>query len=195
MVSLSRTFVSPAKSAPKRNKGATVVMGGNVDSNNVTVAPSLKTMGIHTGKNGSVVPTPETNATIAAGGHLKGTFRAISGDFAKMTGGRYIMMRYTNYVANNAQTLLNTGAAGNSGHKSINYKQKFRTLKQSAAGWNYVTGRFLTTPVVTLEDFGNDDAGTPTRAIPGEFVITNYGLATKGALAVPSRLDYPAKTD
>lgn len=195
MVSLSRTFTTQAKAAPRRNRGGTVVNGGNVDGVNITVAPSIKTFDVHSGKNGSRVPQQETNATIAVGGHLRGTFQAVSGDFAKMTAGRYIIVRYTNYLAGSSYTKLNTGSAGNIGHKSINYKDSFRTLKQVTAGWNYATGRFLTTPTVQLDSFGGDNAGSPTRANPGEYVYTKYGLATHGALAVPVMGDYEAKTD
>lgn len=178
---------------PIRIASACIVGAGNVSGGYVTEAPSIKTMGVHTGKHGSVVINPETDADIASGDNRWGwTYKPVSaGNFANMQAGRYIIVRYTNYVAGVAYTKLNTGSAGDGGHKSIHHIQKRRTRMITATGgWNYNTGALLSTPNIAHDDFGADHAANVNRAIPGEFTFSKFGLATHGSLAVPYNADY-----
>lgn len=167
---------------PTRNNGATVARGGAITTGSpVTNAPDNVVQGYQKG-NGSVVISKAS----------QGTGKAVSANaFARsMVSGQYVMMRY-GYIAGNATNFLNSGA-GDFGRRSIHY-QTFRT-SYHITSWNYVTGA-ATKGANTTDDFGADNAATPTRAIPGEFQYSDHGLAKSGALAVPVMADYEAKKD
>lgn len=76
----------------------------------------------------------------------------------------------------------------------MNRIESFRTIRRVTAGWNYTTGRFLTTPTSAydaMESIDNssnvDTASRPSRAVPGEFAyLTGKPTAT--------RTTYRAKT-
>lgn len=67
----------------------------------------------------------------------------------------------------------------------IHYREGRKTVIVS--GWNYATGA-ITGSSISDDNFGQDHAARPTRAIPGEFV---YMGGNKG---VPNQADYSAKT-
>lgn len=180
---------------PTRNNGATVMLAGNIDATEtVTNALGKDILSFRSGIHGSRIPSPETNATIAAGTATAGVFKAVdAGLFAKMTAGEYIIRRQADKIAGVSNTVLNSGAS-DFGRNSIHKKENRRTTRMIQAGWNFATGQFLTDPVNALDSFGNDDAARPTRAIPGELVLFVHGPSTDGALAVPLQDDYKAKT-
>lgn len=110
-----------------------------------------------------------------------------AGNFGKMVAGVYTIMRVSTTLAGLADTTLQTGA-GNFGRRSINYNESNYTLHAVSSSWNYVTGAFLTSPPpVSNDDFGNDNAARPTRAIPGE-------LQYQEGSNTPLQKDYAAKT-
>ena len=124
-----------------------------------------------------------------------GLAKAISsGNYAKMTPGKYLIYRVTTEIAGIPNVILRSGTSQIGLQRPINKLEAIRTRQQRAAGWNYVTGQLLSTPSVTNDTFksidgtGNiDQAARPTRAIPGEFV---YLTASK----TPVQKDYPART-
>lgn len=170
-----------------KNKGATVVFGGNANTTSgpVTNVPTLA----------QVVGNPAIGKSIGSqivSGGLTGVQKALSsGSLASMTKGRYVMTWLSGgYLAGVAARSLNTPANYNINNiQSIHKKESYRSRLIVTAGWNYTTGRPLTTPTAQLDSFGNDDAARPSRALPGEFVIKE---SNKKA---PSYKDYPAKTD
>lgn len=176
---------------PIRKVSATVLGGGNITVGVVTEAPSLKSFAIHPA-NQQRVPDPETSNRIGLSTDTRPVVKAVSGDFAAMTPGRYIIVRYTTHVAGNAYTKLNSGASYGI-HRQIHYKISFRTILQT--GWNYATGTYLTPVSWQQDSFGRDDAAMVNRVIPGEFTYSKFGLATTGTLSIPTRDDYVGKTD
>ena len=126
-------------------------------------------------------PKQETGAPGASG--IK---TLISGDFAKLTAGRYVIVQNTAYLAGNANTTLKIPASAYFNFP-IAKRESRNTRKIVTAGWNYVTGQPLSTPTVTTDSFGNDEAARPTRAIPGEFVYD------KGA-PLPTQANYTAES-
>jgi len=167
------------------NNGAIVPRGGAITAGSpVTSAPDNLTQGF-TGKLGGTSPISSTSANM-------GAIKAVSsGIFARpMASSQYVMFRYGT-VGGVASTFLNSGAA-DFGKHSIHVKTNRRSYHITS--WNYVTGA-ATKSSDTNDDFHTDDAATPTRAIPGELIYTDHGLARTGSLAIPLRDDYKAKTE
>jgi hypothetical protein len=174
-----------AKSGPIRNNGATVPRGGAIVSGGpVTSAPDNLTQGYTSKGVGGTSVISQTGSNI-------GTQKAVTANaFARtMVAGQFVMMRY-GYIAGSATNFLNSGAA-DFGRRAINYKENRRSYHITS--WDYETG-VATKGAPTNDDFGQDHAARPTRAIPGEFTFTDRGIATSGALAVPLNDDYDAKT-
>lgn len=179
------------KSGAIKNNGATVLLGGNINTNlrfpAVTQALGATEMGLHSGSNGAIVPGPFT--VISAPGH-RCTTNAVSGDYAKMTASRYIIMRYTNFIAGTANTKLNSGGADFGGKKPYAaFCGLVRTQKYIlTGGWVYQTGQ-----PVNL-GFGTDGEGSeafPTYAAPGRIVYAYTGAKDLS----PTTASYKAKTD
>lgn len=173
---------------PVKDNGATVIYGGTADGKNVTQVLSSAVVGYHSGKHGSVVPSPVSHGT-----DPKGVSKAISANaFATMTAGKYVGKKYTG--SQQAVSLLESGAA-DFGRRSIHLNESRFTSLQISAGWNYVTGQFLSTPSTQTDSFGSDHAARPTRAVPGELQYTDHSMARSGTAAVPKLADYEAKTN
>ena len=171
---------------PIRNNGAVVPRGGAITTGSpVTSAPDTLTQGYQSKGVGGTTPLSKTGANI-------GTQKAVSaGTFARnMFAGQFVMTRY-GFVGGSASTFLNSGAA-DFGRRAIHVKENRRSYHITS--WNYVTGA-ATKAGDTNDDFLTDHAARPTRAIPGEFVYTDHGMAKSGSLAVPLQDDYDAKTN
>lgn len=191
-----------------KNDGATVVYGGNVVSGDRVVTNTLgrTVVGYHTSRHGSKVPSPRSNAQIAAGATIP-TFKPLSsGNFAQQTKGRYIIRGYTAYLANVATNVLTYGSHLVA-RRSIHKNERLRTTFVSAFSWTAPTGNNASNNPQSTTTYsytesnqnslayspntdgfdGNDNAARPTRAIPGELVMLT-GSPT------PSQLDYPEKT-
>lgn len=169
-------------SSPVKNNGGIVPRGGNVSSNGPVTASDTLTQGYQSKGVGGTGVVQSSNL---------GTGKAVTGATfaAQMASGKYVMMRY-GYVGGNASSFLNS-AAGDFGRRAIHYKENRRSYHITS--WNYQTGA-ATKGAETNDSFGQDHAARPTRAIPGEFVFTDHGLAKSSALAVPLMDDYEAKT-
>lgn len=171
-----------------KNRGGTVVFGGNATT--TTTSPFTNNPALSlTVANKAIGQT--IGSQVVSGG-LTGVQKALSsGDLATMAKGKYVMVWLSGGVlAGVAARQFNTPANYNINRlDSIHKKEAYRSRLIVTAGWNYVTGRPLTTPTAQNDSFGNDDAARPTRSIPGEFIIKE---SNKRA---PSMKDYAAKTD
>ena len=165
---------------PVKDNGATIPRGGNIDSSStVTNAPDNVTQGA--GSNGGTQPV--ASATL-------GTQAAVSGQaFARQDVAGQFVMRTYGFIHGAASNMLNSGAS-DFGRRAIHSKTNRRSYHITS--WDYATGA-ATKGADTNDDFNDDHAATPTRAIPGEFTYTDRGIAKSGALAVPLNADYEAK--
>jgi hypothetical protein len=193
-----------------KNDGATVVYGGAVVSGDrvVTSTPGMTTVGYHSARHGSKVPSAHTSTEIGNGTYRRGTFKALAaGNYATLTEGRFIIRRYTQYLANVATNVLTFGSHLVA-RKSIHKLVRLRTTFVSARTWTAPSGdnasgdpKSTTTYTYTESDQNNllfspntggydgaDDAATPTRAVPGELVYI------QGNAQSPYMDDYDAKT-
>jgi len=169
-------------SGSTNNNGAVIPRAGNVDGRNVTTAPNNLTQGNIT-KQGNL-PINSSNV---------GTMKAITANtFARgMFEGQFIVRGY-GYLNGASSDLLNSpGIHRTVTRRSIHVKENRRSYHITS--WNYETG-VATKGAGTNDSFGTDDAARPTRALPGEYVYSDHGLAGTGALAIPLRADYEAKT-
>lgn len=165
-----------------KNNGATVFYGGNVPSTSrvVTNVLGLTAAGYRSGKHGSVVPNSVSYGVYPVNN---------TGNFAKMTVGKYVTMKQATELAGLATTKLLFGANADV-RLSINKVESMRTSFLS--GWSFSASseagaRVSYTYSNKNLSFGNDDAARPTRAIPGELTY-NKGAST------PTNDDYKAKT-
>jgi hypothetical protein len=170
-------FAKAKSGSPIVNNGGTVLYGGNINTNlnNVTQALGISVVGYRSGANGSILPPPFVPTAGTYG--LRCTTNARSGDYGKITAGRYVMIRFTNFIAGNASTLLNSGAAdfGRLPYPgSINNRIRTQRILMNG-GWVYVTGKlFLGYGRVDFGDPINVEA-FPTRAIPGRILFRTSG--------------------
>ncbi len=131
-------------------------------------------------------------------GNTVGIAKAVSaGALASMTAGAYIglagLTRTT--IGGVANTALFTPGTSVNSRRSINYVEDYRTTFLSTWRWqSALAGSKESTLVVTKTysttnvDNATDNAATPSRSVPGEFIL-------KGGALVPLQKDYPAKTD
>lgn len=142
-----------------------------------------------------------TDVPFSANTSVDGDWQLASGDFAKMTADRYIMKRLASFVAGNAYSGLQSGAAdGYGSRRSIHSIESQRRL--DIVSWDYVTG-FPTYgadrgALVGYENIDGGDfadhAAHPSRAVPGSLVYIDHSPAVSGDLAVAAQADYDAKT-
>ncbi len=183
-------YFRAAKGSGVKNNGGTVLYGGNINTtlNNVTQALGLTVVGFRSGANGSIL-SPAFVPTAGTYG-IRCTTNAVSGDYGKMTAGKYIMIRFTSQIAGTASSLLNSGAAdfGRLPYPG-NVSDRIRTQRILLnGGWNYVTGKLAL-------GFGRNDFGDvlthesfPTRAVPGRILYRTSGVSFTSQ-------NYQAKTD
>jgi len=105
-----------------------------------------------------------------------------AGVYGNFEEGVFILKKVTTTISRVANTLLQSGASDFNKIRSIHFSESIRTLLQVTAGWNFVTGQFLTDPGVQLDVWHTpgpgtipDDAARPTRAVPGEFTFMEGG--------------------
>jgi hypothetical protein len=170
----TRVYYGKAVSASNYvNNGATVVGAGNVPSGAPVsnVPTTAQVLGAHSGKNGSVVAQDNANV---------GTATVDSnGTWATMTAGTYVMRRVSTTLAGVSHTILKSGGNSAGAHHSIHKRQAWRTTPISA--FALFTGT-ATKGTATSDNFimnvtGDDDAATPTRAVPGELCYMVTGAA------------------
>jgi hypothetical protein len=117
-----------------------------------------------------------------------------SGTFAQMRVGQYIIRLVTTKIATVTNKSIYNGPV-NRNFKSIRYNEHNNTIhnRMGEVTYDYRTGYPTTTPIVTVDAFGNDLAARPTRSVPGHLTYS-AGLAHSGARVVKGA-SYPAKTD
>lgn len=197
MASMSTQWeVSGSGSVPVNN-GATVVYGGNVDgSNTVTNAPGLTHIGYRSGVSGTVPGESADLGTTTAKG--AGTFAYL------MQAGKFIGKRMSTEINGVANTVLISGGGYKGTRSAIHYLETTRALGVNS--WDYVTGaitkggtagdevNYIDPAVAGGATAAADGAARPTRAIPGELVITDHSMAKSGDLAVALTVNYSPKT-
>lgn len=122
-----------------------------------------------------------------------GSFRKSRGNFARMTAGKYIIVKVTTELAGLSNTVLRSG--GSAGYRrSIHKMEAMRTTRVATAiragYWNIYSASWATKPTTAndISTFGTDQAATPTYAIPGELVYKTGKL-------LPVMDDYKSKTN
>ncbi len=125
---------------------------------------------------------------------VHGSYKPFSGNFAKMTSGRYIGTVVGTHIAGSATSLMRITA---SEFFRVPVPVSRGNHRYNITGWNYVTGAATkganAGDAIDFHDIAanNDSLGTegfPSKAVPGEFVYYN-GL--KGG---PVQADYKAST-
>jgi hypothetical protein len=170
---------------PLRDNGATVLMGGAIDSSpTVTSAPDTAITGAGKKQPTGVVQSAYTGATIANS----------SGTFAKQTAGNYIVKG-----GNITTTLAGVAYRGLRGAGNQNQIRGIHTLLTRKTvlidSWNYATGAAtFNAGNPSSDDFGAAalaQSGTahaiPTRAVPGNVVITDFDGLEPTATALPAK--------
>lgn len=165
---------TPKADAAVRKNGGICILNAGATEGVVTSAPGAEILISRSG-GGAVVPSATDTS---------GTAKALAdGTFAYQAKDDFIIRRVSETINGSANDVLKSGCS-NFGRRSIHSATKRRTLVITS--WSYITGK-VTASSVTLTDFGADNAATPTKAIPGEFVFLETGL-------LPVQKDYDAKT-
>jgi hypothetical protein len=196
-----KTGIFRMTSSTIREKGGIVINFAGQVVGPVTAKVDL---GLPAGqKIGVTVTASETLATIAGDTDSRATFRPyLAGTYAGQVAGEYVIVQANTKIAGVASTLLKN-SAGDWKRNSINTKKPYGRARKVTA-INYITGALTSSAktyywhalsaaakhpetVVTTQQ---DHAAIPniTRAIPGEFTISQTG-------ATPTSKDYDAKTD
>lgn len=176
----------PGTSGTQVKNGGTVLYGNASNTRVISnTQSSISLVGVdHAGFLN--VPTQDTGAYGASG------WKAINsnGSFGRVNARSYVIFQLmpVQLLANLSTTLLQTPGADTVTRRSINRNETIQTVKFVTAGWNYVTGKFLTTPSISVDSFGADDAARPTRALPGGLVYVDAGKTI-------ITTDYKPKTD
>jgi len=176
----SRYFAKGKTGNAIHDNGAAVIFGGNVSGTNVTKSMGIEGLG--------TVKSTSTKVPLSLGWTRKGT---TGGDFANIHVGKYLINGIVNYIAGVANTVLSKPGTPATTHRwSTNRNESHRTELARTAGWNYVTGAFLTAPSVSAATFKSidatsavDRAARTTRSAPGNVYYIVGKTATTKALA------------
>jgi len=165
---------------PVRDNGATVLMGGNIDSNSATVTQSLgKEI---TGAGRKAQPGPVASA------HTGAQKSNSAGTFAVLAAGHYVMKggNITTQLAGVAYRGLRGGGNQNQ-IRGIHFLFTRKTVLIDS--WDYATGAAtfnLNNP--SDDDFDiNGSHAVPTRALPGNVVTLPTGRETPTTTALPAK--------
>lgn len=169
------------------NGGGTILQAGNIASqtaNTIPTAPITYNLTLSKGQQNLIQgPIVYTNTRKAN----------TSGNFARMTAGKYVIMRTTTELAGVSNTVLLTGAGAFNRRPIAFYEYDSVVKIISTGGWYYQSGRPVS---ATFERYimksidsssSVDQAARPSLAVPGEFVYIETG---KNATLD----DYPART-
>jgi hypothetical protein len=119
------------------------------------------------------------------------TYKKVTGNFATMTDGDYVMMLVTTDLAGASNDSLLSAASF--ARRPIHKLEAMRTTRTATAVragfWNVYTGEWSTKPTSAndISDWGTDDAAVPTYAVPGELVY-------RDGSASPILDEYKART-
>ena len=166
---------------PTRDNGATVLMGGAIDSSpTVTSAPDTVITGAGKKQPTGVVQSEYTGAVISNA----------AGTFAVLAPGHYIVKggNITTQLAGIAYRGLR-GAGNQNQIRSIHSLLTRTTL--IIVDWLYSTGE-VTSSSTSSDNFGNvqasyDDYAVPTRALPGNVVIIDFDGLDPTVVALPAK--------
>ena len=172
-MSIQQVDGSAVTSTSTKNKGGAVVNGGtttvldNVSFGTANITGNLPIDGSDTDK-------------------------AISAGSIAYNNAKPVAKRYTTALAGVSNTTLLSGALVPGQVRSIHKLEVLRTRRLTTAirsnKYNRYTGEWDSGfPVVAVDSLANDDAATPTRAVPGE-------LTYKTGALVPVNDDYSPKT-
>jgi hypothetical protein len=188
-----------------RNYGGTIFYAGNVGVNSFSMeslpsGPITQSIGTAS----SLMPNLSYRFGYYEnlpyyGSTAGGVNRGISGDFAKVTAGRYIVYGYNttafDYIAGTLGT--NTALQGNAGQHPwrnafgpyIRTKCVITLTPNGGApnGWSYVTG-FLVNPQVNSADKLNAEVNPGSYAIPGDIIFLSTGK-TDTIKVLPAKTD------
>lgn len=183
-------YTASATSGGKKNNGGTILGAGTVVGTNFRTLSLIDT-NIQGKTYGSKVIVQTRTPYLTNNGPQVWVNKAIAnGTLAKLAVGNYIGIRLAGTVAGIANSTLLSGA-GDFSRPKFNGITSIRSTLQSTAGWNYVTGRFLTTPVTQVDSFGYDKALQASRAVPGRLTYTDHSMAKNSASYLDS---YKPKT-
>jgi hypothetical protein len=180
----------------KKNNGATI-LGINSATTTTSGSPVTRTWEV---KQNAVSETPDVGyggkVIALTGSKWKAgvqTAKSGGGGLAyqpKATDPQFLLRGYASKINNVASTLLTFPASDTNDRAAIHKHEETERIHITSI--NYTTG--IATDGGNAGDnvaFNNDDAASPTRAIPGEFVY----LATPVFFTSTSnQFDYPAKT-
>lgn len=112
-----------------------------------------------------------------------------TGTFAVMAKNKYIIMKVTTTLAGLSNTTLQSGAADKGNRRKVNKVESMRTTFLSGLSWAAGSNQPVYTSTNSNRNtaYGQDDAATPTLAVPGEFTYIAGGKR-------PTQADYKAKT-
>lgn len=124
-----------------------------------------------------------------------GSYTRVSGDFAEMTVGSYLIRGGVSHEVAGGEYTFNQFGSDFGVRNAIHKLESIRTRRIATAiragYWNEFSGSWSTKPTVASDSFGNDEAARPTRAIPGELTyrISGQPDGTNGV----TQDDYEAK--
>lgn len=164
---------SAVTSTSTKNKGGSVVNGGKTTVLDSVSLGSAYVMG--------TLPIDGTD-----------TDKSISGGAFAYNNAKPVAQRYTTALAGVANTALQSGADVPGQIRSIHKLEVLRTRRLTTAlranKYNRYTGAWdAGYPAVAVDTLANDDAATPSRAVPGE-------LTYKTGALVPVNDEYSPKT-
>lgn len=194
----------PVTSGGKRNNGGAIAYVVGSSTGKITADTGFTKMNVSKPK----MPDPETNVDIDAGNATRAVYKPYNpGNYATMVRGEYVIHGYSTKLCGVANTAIQSGASGSNGRRSIHKTIRIRTVHLSqftfaaASGTDAYGNRKVTMGVTytrsaklydnsvaigNTNGIGPDDAATPTRAIPGEFILLETGKT-------PTLKDYPAR--
>lgn len=119
------------------------------------------------------------------------TDKSLSGGTIAHNHVKPITFKVTTELGGVNSTVLATTANDPTQLRSIHKRESFKSSGYATAVragyWNIYTGKWTVNPTPTTESPGTDEAATPTRSVPGEFVYKSSAL-------VPVQDNYKAKT-
>jgi hypothetical protein len=168
MANLSIRHVNPANSGnPVRNYGGSILFGRSSSNSNVTqaITNNVAATGL------SLIVGPRRVETIApssaiTGGHERMVCVARAdnaGTFGKLNPGKYVVMGLPLFLGGIAAPVNNgiQGMGTSSRPQSLYPQTSIWAQQMRKAGWNYVTGQFLT-PASSIRETFPSTTGTPS---------------------------------
>lgn len=166
---------------PYHNNGATVYMGGNV---NTSAYNAVITRNVDK----TLAAVAAANNTLPATGESQGR-RAFYPTGTLMKNTQFLASKVTTAIASVPNTVLRKmdRAIVDSIHKIESITTRLQASGFRAGNFNIYSGKFVSAIPTISTSFGQDHAARPSLAIPGELVFRDGD-------DVPTLADYPART-